>query len=124
MNSKLRFLRGRWWILGLALPLLATGPCVTIGIESVIDGFFNAVNPALIDAAAEELGLQSTSTSGGTTAAAGTAARRNGPQAIAMASNGVSESGEAGLSGVNAHDKAFARGNILQSSATSRVWPS
>lgn len=76
MNSKLRFRRWRWWLFGLAMPLLTTGPCVTIGIESVIDGFFNAVNPVLIDAAADELGLQSASTSGGTTAAAGTTVHR------------------------------------------------
>jgi hypothetical protein len=38
-------------------PLLATGPCVTIAEQSVINGFFDAVTPILVDHARQELGL-------------------------------------------------------------------
>jgi hypothetical protein len=37
--------------------LLATGPCVTIAQQSLINGFFDAVTPILVDYARQELGL-------------------------------------------------------------------
>jgi hypothetical protein len=49
-------------------PLLATGPCVTIAEQSVINGFFDAVTPILVDYARQELGLPpltATDTTGG-----------------------------------------------------------
>jgi len=39
------------------LPLLATGECITIANRSIITGFFNVVNPIIIDAARDALGL-------------------------------------------------------------------
>ena len=48
----------------LALPLLVTGPCLTIANQSVINGFFNAVTPILVDRAAQALGVTPTGTTG------------------------------------------------------------
>lgn len=39
------------------LPLLATGECIAIANKAVITGFFNVVNPIIIDAARDALGL-------------------------------------------------------------------
>ena len=52
----------------LVCPLLATGPCATIAEQSVINGFFDAVTPILVDQARQDLGLPpltATETSGG-----------------------------------------------------------
>ncbi len=55
----------------LALPLLLTGPCLVTAQQSLINGFFDAVTPLLIQAVSEELGVTSTTeivpTTGGTT---------------------------------------------------------
>lgn len=40
-----------WRLLLMALPLLATGPCLTIAEQATIAGFFNALRPLLVDAA-------------------------------------------------------------------------
>ncbi len=45
----------------LAIPLLSTGTCLTIAQDAVINGFFNAVTPLLIDQAATAWGLTTTS---------------------------------------------------------------
>jgi hypothetical protein len=51
--------------LGLvALPLLTTGPCLTIADQSLINGFFNAVTPLLVDEARSALGLAPAGTTG------------------------------------------------------------
>jgi len=63
----------RFWlpIMLLALPLLATGPCLITAEQSLINGFFDAVTPLLIQQVSEELGVTSTTgtvpTTGGTT---------------------------------------------------------
>jgi len=41
----------------LTLPLLATGPCLTMVQRSLIQGFFNAVRPIVVEQVREELGL-------------------------------------------------------------------
>ena len=51
----------------VALPLLATGPCLTIAQQSVINGFFNAVTPELVDQARTTLGLLPAVTTGTST---------------------------------------------------------
>jgi hypothetical protein len=65
-----RFGRGVALVL-LGLPLLATGPCLTTAEESVINGFFDAVTPLLIERTAEDLGVTAPTeylpVSGGTT---------------------------------------------------------
>jgi hypothetical protein len=67
MRFPLRTLRAI--VLGLAaLPLLTTGPCLTIANQSAINGFFNAVTPLLVDAARNALGLTPTGTTGTSTA--------------------------------------------------------
>jgi hypothetical protein len=48
----------------LALPLLATGPCLTTAEQSVINGFFDAVTPLLIDYVANELGVPTQASAG------------------------------------------------------------
>jgi hypothetical protein len=58
-------------LLLLALPLLATGPCLITAEQSLINGFFDAVTPLLIEQFSQELGATSTTdivpTTGGTT---------------------------------------------------------
>jgi hypothetical protein len=41
----------------LTMPLLQTATCLDIASVSLINGFFDAVTPHLIDAAREQLGL-------------------------------------------------------------------
>lgn len=48
----------------LGLPLLGTGACVQIVQDAVIEGFFNAATPLLVDRAEERLALDETSTAG------------------------------------------------------------
>ncbi len=52
-------IRRRVLLVVLALPLLTTGTCLDIAQESLIDGFFDAVTPHLVDQAEEGLGLTS-----------------------------------------------------------------
>ncbi len=50
-----------YWLLVYTLavcPLLALGPCAGIGVTSVIQGFFNATTPLLVDNLRQELGLE------------------------------------------------------------------
>jgi hypothetical protein len=58
-----------------AAPLFAVGPCTLIAEQAVINGFFDAVNPLLLQRVEDALGLsgQTTtgSTAGNTTAAGG-----------------------------------------------------
>jgi hypothetical protein len=68
---------GRQALVGtLLLPLLATGPCLTTAEQSVINGFFDAVTPLLIEQAAADLGVTAptefTPPTGGQTLAGGT----------------------------------------------------
>ncbi len=58
-------MRTAHWVRGsllmlLGLPLLATGPCLTTAEQSIINGFFDAVTPLLIERFAEELGVSET----------------------------------------------------------------
>jgi hypothetical protein len=48
----------RWSaIVGLTFPLLATGSCLTIAQQSVIEGAFDAITPLIVARLREELGL-------------------------------------------------------------------
>jgi hypothetical protein len=51
----------------LALPLLATGPCLLTAEQALINGFFDAVTPMLVDRFASELGVTPSETPGTTT---------------------------------------------------------
>ncbi len=64
-----------WAVIALSCPLLTTGPCLTIANESVINGFFDAVTPLLIDYARDQLGLAPLDTTG-TTGTGSTASGR------------------------------------------------
>ena len=44
----------------LLVPLLATGPCLTTAEQSIINGFFDAVTPLLVERVSEELGVTTT----------------------------------------------------------------
>jgi len=44
-------------IISLTFPLLATGSCLTIAQQSVIEGTFDAVTPLIVARLREELGL-------------------------------------------------------------------
>ncbi len=55
----------------LGLPLLATGPCLLTAQQALINGFFDAVTPLLVERVADELGVtaptETVPTSDGTT---------------------------------------------------------
>jgi hypothetical protein len=53
-----RFKRGVAMLL-LGLPLLVTGPCLLTAEQSVINGFFDAVTPLLIQWYSDQLGVTS-----------------------------------------------------------------
>lgn len=44
----------------VVLPLLATGPCLSIAQESAIAGFFKALTPLLVEQLKDHLGVQDT----------------------------------------------------------------
>ncbi len=64
-------LRRKVVLVALALPLLSAGTCLNLARESVINGFFDAVTPALDQQLQDTLGLDTTG-AGGSGAAAGT----------------------------------------------------
>ena len=41
----------------LGLPLVATGPCLITAQQALINGFFDAVTPLLIERVADDLGV-------------------------------------------------------------------
>jgi hypothetical protein len=47
-------------LLLLGLPLLATGPCLITAEQSLVNGFFDAVTPLLIQWYSDQLGVTST----------------------------------------------------------------
>ncbi|MFH1746846.1 MAG: hypothetical protein ABIG44_07345 [Planctomycetota bacterium] len=49
----------------LALPLLETGTCLNMTQDALVDGFFEAVTPVLIEQVKTELGLATTSNDSG-----------------------------------------------------------
>ena len=53
--------RSRWFrcltLASLASLLLATGPCLTTAEQSLINGFFDALTPLVVDQARQQLGL-------------------------------------------------------------------
>ncbi len=52
-------------LLASLVPLAAIGPCNLIAQEALVNGFFNAVTPLLVDEAAQEWGLTADQGTGG-----------------------------------------------------------
>ena len=52
----------RLMIVALTLPLLASGSCMQITQGALINGFFDALTPILLDQVAQQLGLTSNTT--------------------------------------------------------------
>jgi len=59
-NTKQQRLSRAIALLLLGLPLLATGPCLLTAEQSLINGFFDAVTPLLIQWYSDQLGVTST----------------------------------------------------------------